>query len=315
MDYTSLAQNNKQYRTLLSLFEKGRLSQVCLLVSSDSLLTESICYGVAAAITKADVKTIAKKNHPDVFIYGDNGKIDVANVTEIIETLAVRPYSANNKIYILLGAENMNESSQNKLLKSLEEAPRDVIFLLSATSTKNILPTVLSRAAEYKIDNLTDEQIYNLLVGSGIKASSAEIAVSCAGGNSTLARKLTTEGFGELYNDVLKMLEKVNGSKDCLAFAHKFESKNVDKQELLDICMLLVRDIAMILSGTSELVINKHHADELKIISEKCSLSACTKIMETCTTLKQDLVFNASASMVVDKLVLLIAEEKTKCRK
>jgi len=315
MDYIGLAKNNKQYANLLSLFEKNRLSHVCLLVSSDALLTEAICYALAAAITKADITRISKKNHPDVFIYGDNGKIDVANVTEIIETLAIRPYSASNKIYILLGAENMNEASQNKLLKSLEEAPRDVIFLLSATSTKNILPTVLSRSTEYKIDNLTNDQIYDLLVGDGVKTSWAEIAVSCAGGNSTLARKLTTDAFVELYKNVLEMLENVNGSKDCLAFAHKFDAKSINKREVLDICLLLVRDVAMINSGAQELVINKHHADELKSIAEKLNLQACTKIMETCIKLKQDLVFNTSGTMVVDKLVLTIAEEKTKCRK
>lgn len=315
MEYSSLAKNNKQYLNITSLYAKDKLSHVCLLVSSDTLLTEAICYQVAATIVKSSAEKIAKKSHPDVFVFGDAGKIDVASVNEIVESLAVRPYSADKKIYILLEAENMNEASQNKLLKSLEEAPRDVIFLLTAASTKNILPTVLSRSTEYKVDGLADSQIYELLISSGTSKEVAEIAVSCAGGNSTLASKLTTQNFAELYNNVLSMLMHVNGSKDCLEYVHKFDGKSVDKAELLDICALLVRDVAMLLSGKPELAGNKHHSNELNMIAETMNLQACAKILETCGKLKQDLFYNASATAVIDKLVLTIAEEKTKCRK
>lgn len=315
MDYISLAKNNKQYLKLVSLYKKDKLGSVCLLVSGDSLLTEAICYALAATITNSSAMQIAKKSHPDVFVYGDSGKIDVSNISEIVESLSVRPYSADKKIYILLDSQNMNDASQNKLLKSLEDAPRDVIFLLTAVSTKNILSTVLSRATEYKIDGLENCQIYDLLLQNGASKEVAEIAVSCAGGNSTLARKLTTESFAELYVSVLEMLEKVDGSKDCLQYVHKFDSKNVDKEEIVDICALLVRDVAMIISGAPDLIVNKHHQSELKEIAEKLNLKACSKILETCSQLKQDLFFNASGVTIVDRLVLTIAEEKAKCRK
>lgn len=315
MDYSTFVQQNKQYQFLLSQFGAGKLNHVCLLKTADTNFAQSICYSLAAKIVDCSDEKINKNIHPDVQIFGADGKIDVASANNIISSLAIRPYSANSKVYCLLMIENMNETTQNKLLKSLEEPPKDVFFLMTCANTKNVLSTVLSRALVLDVDSLKNEQIEQLLLGSKITQQIAQVAVSCSNGNSTLAAKLASQNFMNLYESVLQMLENVNGSKDCLEYSSIFDSKSVDKNEVLDICMLFVRDVMMILSGAENLLQNKHHKDALLRISKTLSLDACTKIIDVCLKLKENLFFNANGTMSMDSLLLTVAEEKTKCKK
>ena len=94
-----------------------------------------------------------------------------------------------------------------------------------------------------------------------------------------------------------------------------FENKNIDKAEFLDTCILLLRDISMLLVGNRELVVNKHHLGALDQISQQFTLSATTSIITECLHLKEDLYYNANVTSVLDQFLLKLAQEKVKCKK
>lgn len=66
--------------------------------------------------------------------------------------------------YLILGANNFNTTSQNSLLKALEEPPRNIEFIIISATKSNLLPTVRSRMPIYKGENLhsTHEMSLNL---------------------------------------------------------------------------------------------------------------------------------------------------------
>lgn len=315
MNYSTLVQKNKQYNQLLASIFDGKFSAATLLKSVDADFIAEIAISLACKLVGASPEIARKGAHPDILIYGTSGKIDVSAVTEIIESLALRPYSSNKKIYCLLGIENMNETSQNKLLKSLEEPPEDVYFLMTTSNVKQVLPTVLSRSNVVEVDGASSQDIFQMLVESGVEKSLAQIAESCSAGNSTLASKLTTPKFAELYNLVFDALKNINGSKDCLAYASKFEGKDVDKNEMLDIAIILLRDASVINANAESLVTNNHHMTELKEIAGALSNASISSIISECLHMKEDLYYNGNTAAIVDKFVLMIAQEKTKCRK
>ena len=286
-----------------------------MLCSADSLYLQNIAVALAANITGSNITRVENNIHPDVFLYGKNGKIDATATAEIIADLNVAPYEADKKVYCLFGIENMNDTSQNKILKSLEEPPKNVVFILTCSNTKNVLSTVLSRVKSVNIDSINNDDILQLLKQSGAKPDAAEVAVSCAGGNSTLASKLTNATFLQMYNNVLSMFDNVKSSRDCLEYVSLFENKNIDKAEFLDTCILLLRDISMLLAGNRELVVNKHHLGALDHISQQFTLSATTSIITECLHLKEDLYYNANVTSVVDQFLLKLAQEKVKCKK
>lgn len=315
MNYLSLVLKNKQYNQIVSDFASGKANHAYMLCSADFLLAQNIAFALAAHLTGATIARVENNVHPDVFIYGKNGKIDASQTAEIIADLNVAPYEADKKVYCLLCIENMNETSQNKILKSLEEPPKNVVFILTCANTKNVLSTVLSRVKTVVLDALDNKDITNLLLESGAKADSVEVAVSCAGGNSTLASKLTNATFVQMYNNIITMLENVKSSRDCLYYASLFDNKNIDKNEFLDTCILLLRDISMLLSGNRELVVNRHHLGALDQIASQFSLDATSSIITECLRLKEDLYYNTNVTVVLDRFMLKLAQEKVKCKK
>lgn len=315
MDYTKYLTKNLQYRQIENSLKNNKLNHAYLLLSQDADYINQMCMFLASKIAPTEYSQVIKHTHPDVFIYGESGKIDVSNVNDIIENLNTRPYSSERKVYCLLNIENMNETSQNKILKSIEEPPKDVVFLLTSSNRKNILPTILSRVTALEIENLKNDEILTLLLSSGVKEDIAQIAVSNAGGNSTLALKLTNQGFVDLYHIILSMLENVNGSKDCLNYVSKLDNKNIDKEEVIDTVILLIRDIAMVISGQNNLVVSKSDMEAIIRMSKMYSLEATVNIIKECLLLKEDLYYNTNNTAVMDKLVLTIAREKSKCKK
>lgn len=98
---------------------------------------------------KACVKCAAN-SHPDVRLYAPekkNAAFRVELCRQIRQDAFVVPNDGEHKVYILEDSQNMNESSENALLKILEEPPKGVYFILTCLSRSAMLPTILSRAA------------------------------------------------------------------------------------------------------------------------------------------------------------------------
>ncbi len=92
------------------------------------------------------------------------GLIRVTDAENIIKKVAVKPYEANYKIFIIWMIEKMNNETANKLLKILEEPPEDTKFILIAENTDDILPTILSRCQIHHFAPLPIEVVKNQLI-------------------------------------------------------------------------------------------------------------------------------------------------------
>jgi len=106
-------------------------------------------------------------NHPDVFIIQkekESSFIKIDKIRDIIYQASLKPYEARKKIFIITEAEDMNEESQNALLKILEEPRENQIFILTTSRVSGLLPTVISRCRLVKFNLLSQVQIQELLV-------------------------------------------------------------------------------------------------------------------------------------------------------
>ncbi len=83
-------------------------------------------------------------SHPDISITGRN-KVSVNDIRDLKENAYLTANEGYRKIFILEGVERFNVQSQNTLLKILEEPPKGVVFILTASSKTAVLPTILSR--------------------------------------------------------------------------------------------------------------------------------------------------------------------------
>lgn len=324
LDYSKFIENSKAFLTI-DLDAKGsRLSHAYLFVHKDKNLLVKFAEQVASYFLNLNDKENAENNtarvlkrvHPDIMFFGEDKNIDVSAVSSIIDASNISPFEADKKIFVLASAQDMNESSQNKILKSIEEPTKNTFYILLATSTNRLLQTILSRVKTIEIDDLSVPVIAQMLEQKGVDKNKAEIFASCSGGNGEFAEKLATDdGFVDFFNSIVTCLYKINGSRDVLEFASKFSAKNIDKEEFFDITTLLLRDVMTILAKKEELVICKNVLTKLKMIAASLNLGAVVELISTCTKEKENLFYNVNATAVIDNFLLKLAEEKVKCRR
>lgn len=101
---------------------------------------------------------------PDFTIYpAADKKISAEGVAGIVEDTALRPMEGVKKLYVIVGFEQASALVQNKLLKTLEEPPEGVHFILGAAALAPVLSTVVSRVKLLEIPPFSEEEIFSAL--------------------------------------------------------------------------------------------------------------------------------------------------------
>ncbi|NPA06227.1 MAG: DNA polymerase III subunit [Chloroflexi bacterium] len=89
--------------------------------------------------------------HPDLHVLHDPGGLKVETVRTVRPKLLLSPRDARVRVVLLPNVEQATPAALNALLKSLEEPPEHVVFLLTARSPEAILPTLASRCQEFPL--------------------------------------------------------------------------------------------------------------------------------------------------------------------
>ena len=178
MSFTNIIGQDRAIRLLRSMIEKDETSGAHLFVGPDGVGKRSLSMEFAKAINCEkkgldaceeciSCSKINSLNHPDVFIIHkekESSFIKIDKIRDIIYQASLKPYEARKKIFIITDAEDMNEESQNALLKILEEPRDNQIFILTTSHVSGLLPTVVSRCKFVKFNLLSQAQIQELLI-------------------------------------------------------------------------------------------------------------------------------------------------------
>jgi DNA polymerase-3 subunit delta' len=135
--------------------------------------------------------------HPDVIEVEPAGTfVIVDQVEEMMKEAFTSPFEAERKVIIVTEADRMNEPAANKLLKTLEEPPARMHFLLLSEAPDELLPTVRSRCQRIDFAALSDADVTAALVASGVEPDAAAAAARLASGRLDRARSLAGQGLG-----------------------------------------------------------------------------------------------------------------------
>ena len=114
--------------------------------------------------TCEECELFAEGNHPDVYELDAASRTGVDNVREeIINSVNFAPVRGKYKIYIIDEVHMLTTAAFNALLKTLEEPPAHVIFVLCTTDPQKILETILSRCQRFDFHRIGNEDIEHRL--------------------------------------------------------------------------------------------------------------------------------------------------------
>src|SRR5574344_1367935 len=107
---------------------------------------------------------ISEGSHPDVIEIDAASNNGVDQVRDLIDKVKYAPIKGKYKVYIIDEVHMMSTGAFNALLKTLEEPPENVIFILCTTEPYKVLPTILSRCQRFDFSKLTDEEMRGKLI-------------------------------------------------------------------------------------------------------------------------------------------------------
>ena len=100
-------------------------------------------------------KAYLEGNHPDIIELDAASNNGVDDIREIIEQVPYAPLIGKYKVYIIDEVHMLTTQAFNALLKTLEEPPAHVIFILATTDPQKVIPTVLSRCQRYNFSKIS----------------------------------------------------------------------------------------------------------------------------------------------------------------
>lgn len=109
-------------------------------------------------------KAYNESNHPDIIELDAASNNGVDDIREIIEQVAYAPMLGKYKVYIIDEVHMLSTSAFNALLKTLEEPPAHVIFILATTDPQKVIPTVLSRCQRYNFSKINVYEIKKRII-------------------------------------------------------------------------------------------------------------------------------------------------------
>ena len=242
----------------------------------------------------SNCRAINEGSHPDVIEIDAASNSGVDEVRELIEKVKYAPIQGKYKVYIIDEVHMMTNSAFNALLKTLEEPPSYVVFILCTTEPYKLLPTILSRCQRYEFKKITDVELRKLITHvlkeEGVSATNDAInlIVELANGGardslSLLDQVISYAGSNIEEEDVIKMFGLVSSQdkirlleniKDgntlkVLKTYDEFIIRNIDLSRLVNELLTLLKDSLVYLKTRDKSLITSSKEEDAKEIMLK----------------------------------------------
>lgn len=255
-------------------------------------------------------------NQPDI-IYVQHEKPAIISVDEIRRqvnnSIAIKPYSSNRKIYIIDEAEKMNVQAQNALLKTLEEPPSYAVIILLTTNLEGMLQTIRSRCVTLTMKPVSDKEIQRYLMKEvQIPDYKAGVCAAFARGNVGRAMELAVSAeFEELKEETLQLMQQLQDKSlsDLAAFAKTKADKNSNTEAFLELLQMWYRDVLLYKAtgGTGQLIFGED-VSHIKKMAVKCTYEGLNRMLNSIEEARTRLAGNVNAELTLEWL-LLVAQE------
>ena len=215
-------------------------------------------------------RQIEAEQHPDLMVIrkpGEKRDILIEQVREVGKFFSFKPYMSAYKILMINNFEDANASSQNALLKTLEEAPAFGILLLTAGNVEQLLPTIGSRCEILRLRPLRVDAVNQFLMMHEIPADQAYLLSHLCDGRPGYALQLAADekmlAFRtDKLDDLHKMLSV--GIRERIQYSEKLAKDKDDFRQVLFIWLSFWRDVLMKASGADVEITNCDRIDEIE---------------------------------------------------
>jgi DNA polymerase-3 subunit delta' len=261
---------------------------------------------------------IASGKHADVQIIGleanNSAEISIDRIREIQHSSNLPPFEGKYKVFIIERAELMSTEAANCLLKTLEEPPAGIIFVLLATSGGVLPATVVSRCQQLELPPLPASEVENVLSQRwGVERQRAgllaRLSHGCLGWAISAA---SDERLLQQRAERLEGLLNIIGGDYAVRFAYVpqlvawFGQRRGLVEEILDLWLDWWRDLLLVKLGSGDSVTNIDHESMLVDMAGGYRLGEIRAVINGIQATGEQLRQNANPRLAFEVLMLSI---------
>lgn len=312
-----LLENTPAYKVILSDKAAGRLSHAYLVTCQDGDMHEDYLKILAKlmACDKADFcdtcrvcKLIDQKAHSDVTFYPKEGKLKTYAADDLVRQSVIKPFELNKRIFVVKKIEELNQY-QNKLLKTVEEPPKNVHLLISTEKPVAVLPTIKSRSKSIEIPDFSERALKEAAIRAGFSGDRLLLSLKLCGGKfGKLIRYYQNDDLLNIKDVATDVILNMTG-RTLPEYAGSL--KNVSIADYISVTKLLLSKIMEFLAGKP---VEKLYED-LYPATQKWRYGAIIGTIERLNAFEKSLNFNVNNAMTIDGVLFALMEEKTRWQK
>lgn len=242
-------------------------------------------------------RAINENNHPDVIEIDAASNNGVDEVRDLIEKVKYAPLLGKKKVYIIDEVHMMSTGAFNALLKTLEEPPAHVIFILATTDVHKVLPTIISRCQRFDFGRVSslgikkrirevlaqeeityDEDVIDLVCelsegGMRDALSILDQAIAYAGKN------ITSQHIRDIYgiassSELIEFILKCNNNDvaGVLKTIEDFENRGLDFTRLTSSLIDVLKEVIIYKNTKDESLLRSVSVNSINIIGSNLSI-------------------------------------------
>lgn len=301
------------YKTLINSIKKDKCSHAYLIETNGytksfdlalSFAKYLLCpnnYSDNTNCNKCNIcKNVDKRELLDLKIIDAEGQwIKKSQLDELQYDFSKKSMTGNKQIYIINGANKLNASSSNSLLKFLEEPEEGIIAILIVDNKEELLDTIISRCQilslkkDKKQDNLNTLE----LIANNLFNSKQEVEDYLNNENSLINIEKVIE-FIEYYEE--------NHTQTIIYLNKLWNDHFKEKKDLYNaftILLLFYKDL-LNLKLNRNIEVFKDYVNNLNKIEKNNTINALTHKLNVIMNLREKIKFNANSNLLMDKLII-----------
>ncbi|MBI3742819.1 MAG: DNA polymerase III subunit delta' [Chloroflexi bacterium] len=332
----SLTGNERIVEALARSLREGRASHAYLFTGPVGIGKSTLAMNLAQALncTGAEppcgscrqCQRIAGGKHADVLTIAlkssESGEVRTGilldQIKDVQQSASLRPFEGLARVFIIDGADMLTGEAANRMLKTLEEPPDSVYFILLAADVSRVLPTVVSRCRACDLRPVPSGKITEMLVAKhNVAQDRAALLARLASGRPGWAIAATKDEAvlierDEALNEVTHVLFQSISERLSLAgrLAGAFARDRGDALEWLTLLEQWWRDVMLVKTGHAELAVNADREAALRESADALTVEAIAEALRQIQDARMHLDANVNARLAFDVMMLRLPSAK-----
>ena len=264
-----------------------------------------------------DCLRLAKRSHPDVFfVQKEENKKDISleQIQSLRYSLKMSSFYNSYKFGIIDQAEYLNQSSNNALLKTLEEPTPNTVIILIASTVANFPKTIISRCQVFNWQPVSSKEIEEGLIERGLPREQVYTISHLSMGKPGLALF-----YSQNLDSMQKIKDKFEGFlkvrkqslADKIGFYYQFIGPKKDWQATVDGSLdfintwqIIIRDLTLAKMNLSTYLVNHFLSGQIELIIKKTNLESLHQENKIIQLVEKRLKMNINPKLLIENFLI-----------